>query len=156
MVQVLSKAPSLRTPSASLASPSRPRRFVRTHFLSSAAFVILRYYILSVVASSVIDNLLAPAVSGILGLGFETISSLDAPPFWQALYNANVLAEPLFGFYLQRWITYSTLLNSAPGGTLTLGGTNSSFYTGEIEYINMPSGATPSYWLQQISSESLR
>ena len=106
-------------------------------------------------ATTVVDNLLAPAVSGIMGLGFETISSLNAPPFWQALYNANMLAEPLFGFYLQRWITYSSVLNSAPGGTLTLGGTNSSLYTGEIEYINMPSGSTPSYWLQQITSKSL-
>lgn len=118
--------------------------------VSFAGFTLSTQKIL--VATSVVDNLLAPAVSGILGLGFETISSLDVPPFWQALYNANVLAEPLFGFYLQRWITYSTVLNSAPGGTLTLGGTNSSFYTGEIEYINMPSGATPSYWLQQIST----
>ncbi|KAL4073758.1 aspartic peptidase domain-containing protein [Scleroderma citrinum] len=103
-------------------------------------------------ATTVVDNLLAPAVSGIMGLGFETISSLQTPPFWQALYNANMLAEPLFGFYLQRWITDPTVLNSAPGGTLTLGGTNTSFYTGEVEFINMPSGATPSYWLQQIST----
>ena len=105
--------------------------------------------------TTIAQNLLPPPVSGIMGLGFQTISSLKAPPFWQALWNANMLAEPLFGFYLQRWITYPSVLNTAPGGTLTLGGTNSSFYTGEIEYINMPSGFTPSYWLQQITSKHL-
>ncbi|KAG6336636.1 hypothetical protein ID866_2443 [Astraeus odoratus] len=107
-------------------------------------------------ATTVVDNLLAPGVSGIIGLGFETISSLQTPPFWQALYNADMLAEPLFGFYLERWITSTTTVTSAPGGTLTLGGTNSSLYTGDIEYINMPSGATPSYWLQQVSTVTVQ
>ncbi|KAI5982159.1 aspartic peptidase domain-containing protein [Pisolithus marmoratus] len=103
-------------------------------------------------ATTISDNLLPSGVSGIMGLGFEAISGLHTTPFWQALYNANMLAEPLFSFYLQRWITSSTVIPEAPGGSLTLGGTNPSLYTGDIEYINMPSGSTPSYWLQEIST----
>ncbi|KAI6037555.1 aspartic peptidase domain-containing protein [Pisolithus marmoratus] len=103
-------------------------------------------------ATTVVNNLLPPGVSGIMGLGFQTISALQATPFWQALYNANMLTEPLLGFYLQRWITSSTIIADAPGGSFTIGGTNTSLYTGNIEYIDMPSGSTPSYWLQQIST----
>lgn len=103
-------------------------------------------------ATTVVDNLLAPGVSGIIGLGFQPISSLQTSPFWETLYNSNMLAEPLFGFYLERWVTSSTVITDAPGGSLTLGGTNTSLYTGNIEYIDMPSGSTPSYWFQQVST----
>ncbi|KAI6131532.1 aspartic peptidase domain-containing protein [Pisolithus croceorrhizus] len=103
-------------------------------------------------ATTVVDNLLAPGVSGIMGLGFQPISSLQVSPFWQTLFSANMLSEPLFGFYLARWDTSSTVITEAPGGSFTLGGTNTSLYTGDIEYIDMPNGSTPSYWLQQVST----
>ncbi|KAF9232681.1 aspartic peptidase domain-containing protein [Melanogaster broomeanus] len=97
-------------------------------------------------------DLIPDGVSGIMGLGFSTISALQATPFWQALYNANQLSQPVFGFFLERYVDQAQLVAYAPGGTLTLGGTNTSLYTGNIEFIDMPSGSTPSYWLQQVSS----
>jgi cathepsin D len=83
-----------------------------------------------------------------MGLGFNTISALNTTPFWQALYSANQLSEPLFSFYLERYIDQSTM-NTAPGGVLTLGGTNSSLYQGSIEYLSLAS--SPSYWLLNVN-----
>ncbi|KAI6165992.1 aspartic peptidase domain-containing protein [Pisolithus thermaeus] len=107
-------------------------------------------------ATTVDDNVLAPGVSGIMGLGFQPLSSLQVSPFWQTLYTGNMLSEPLFGFYLERWDTSSTVVAEAAGGSFTLGGTNTSLYTGDIEYIDMPSGSTPSYWLQQVSTFTIQ
>ena len=97
-------------------------------------------------------SLLSDGLSGIMGLGFDTLSTLQATPFWQSLLNENMLSSPVFSFYLERYIDQS-VMNTAPGGMFTLGGTNTSLYSGNIEFIDMPSGSTPSYWLQQVQSE---
>ncbi|KIK92268.1 hypothetical protein PAXRUDRAFT_13330 [Paxillus rubicundulus Ve08.2h10] len=101
-------------------------------------------------------GLINDGLSGIMGLGFSTISALRTTPFWQTLYNSNLLSQPMFGFFLERYIDDPVPVNTAPGGTLTLGGTNSSLYTGEIEFINMPSDSTPSYWLQQVTTVTIQ
>lgn len=103
--------------------------------------------------SSITSGLITGELSGIMGLGFNTISALNATPFWQALYNANQLSEPLFSFYLARYIDQSTM-STAPGGTLTLGGTNSSLYQGSIEYLDLTGPA--SYWLLNVNSLSVQ
>lgn len=87
-----------------------------------------------------------------MGLAFDTLASLDATPFWQALSEQNELSSPVFSFYLERQINQAES-DTAPGGTFTLGGTNTSLYTGNIDFIDMPSGTTPSYWLQQVQCE---
>lgn len=96
------------------------------------------------------NGLLSDSVSGIMGLGFQTISALNTTPFWQSIDNKNMLSSPVFSFYLERNDIQQS--NTAPGGTFTLGGTNTSLYSGNIEFIDMPSGTTPSYWLQQVQS----
>lgn len=88
-----------------------------------------------------------------MGLGFESLSALNTSPFWETLFNQSKLSSPVFSFYLERYVNDPAVVNAAPGGTFTLGGTNSSLYTGNIDFIDMPSGSTPSYWLQQISSK---
>lgn len=87
-----------------------------------------------------------------MGLGFQTLSALNTTPFWQSLDNQNMLSTPVFGFYLERYVNQNQQISTAPGGTFTLGGTNTSLYTGSVEFIDMPSGTTPSYWLQQVQS----
>lgn len=94
-------------------------------------------------------------LSGIMGLGFETISAIKGTPFWQTLFNEGVLSSPVFSFYFTRYVDQDAL-DTAPGGTLTLGGTNTSLYSGDIEFIDMPNGTTPSYWLQQLQCEPSR
>ncbi|KAF8961369.1 aspartic peptidase domain-containing protein [Flammula alnicola] len=94
-------------------------------------------------------SLLDGAVSGIMGLAFSTIASTRATPFWQALVNGNQLSTPEMGFWLER--TNNPQIQDVPGGVFTLGGTNSSLFTGDVEFINMPV-TTPSFWLLAVSS----
>jgi len=88
------------------------------------------------VASEIASPLISNGLSGLMGLGFASLSVLHTTPFWEALYHAGQLSEPLFSFYLERHIN-QPLMDSAPGGILTLGGTNSSLYQGSIEYLNL-------------------
>lgn len=119
--------------------------------VSFGGFTITQQELLAVSATT--SGLLGGVLSGIMGLGFNTISALNTTPFWQALYSANQLSEPLFSFYLERYIDQSTM-NTAPGGVLTLGGTNSSLYQGSIEYLSLAS--SPSYWLLNVNSLSVQ
>jgi len=95
-------------------------------------------------------SLLTFGISGIMGLGFEAISGLNATPFWAELNDTNQLSAPIMSIYLQRYIASAQYSES--GGTLTLGGTDTSLYTGDIDYNDMPSGAVPSYWLQEVKN----
>jgi len=97
------------------------------------------------------QGLLTAGLSGILGLGFASISALETTPFWQSVMNQNMLSSPVFSFYLERYVNQAGM-NEAPGGTFTLGGTNTSLYTGNVQFIDMPSGTTASYWLQAVKT----
>jgi hypothetical protein len=61
---------------------------------------------------------------GIMGFGFPDISVNGMPPFFQAGLASGAIKEPTFAFYLQKTATFA--------GELTLGGVDSSKYTGEI------------------------
>ncbi|KAG1902677.1 aspartic peptidase domain-containing protein [Suillus fuscotomentosus] len=104
--------------------------------------------------SSVTPGLTGDGLSGIMGLGFTSISALQTTPFWEALYNANNLSEPLFSFYLERYVNQANQISAAPGGVFTLGGTNSSLYNGSIEYLDLT--GPPSYWLLTVSSVTVQ
>ncbi|KII92711.1 hypothetical protein PLICRDRAFT_89263 [Plicaturopsis crispa FD-325 SS-3] len=104
------------------------------------------------VVTDITSGLLSGSTSGIMGLAFETIASTQATPFWQALVNGNQWSSPEMGFWLTRFINDNNAQTEEPGGTLTLGGTNSSLFQGDIEFINMPSGVTPSFWLLSMSA----
>ncbi|CAD6908270.1 unnamed protein product, partial [Tilletia laevis] len=97
------------------------------------------------VASKITSSLsTSPQVAGIMGFAFESLAGVDAPPFW---LQANI-SERRFGIYLQRQLT--SLLNVspdifAPGGTLTLGGINSSLFVAGSE--NAVEVLERSYWL---------
>lgn len=88
-------------------------------------------------ATSVSNGLLGNAVEGIMGLGFQSLSTSKSKPFWQ-----NAGADQ-FSFYLKSDGETSSS-EQAPGGTFTLGGTNSSFYTGDINWSTVIDEA---YWL---------
>lgn len=88
---------------------------------------------------------------GIMGLAFQSVAHTGALPFWQALLNSNQFTSPEISFYLTRYITNITAPPEEPGGVLTLGGTNSSLFTGNIEFLNMSSSALQGYWSLQMS-----
>ncbi|KAH0828118.1 aspartic peptidase domain-containing protein [Lanmaoa asiatica] len=119
-------------------------------------FTLQNQRLIAVDDTMIAGNFFGDSLSGIMGLGFQSISVLKTPPFWQALYNQNLLSRPVFGFYLERYVNQVEKKDTAPGGTLTLGGANASLYAGNIEFIDMPNGTIPSYWLQQVQTVTVQ
>jgi cathepsin D len=67
------------------------------------------------------DGFLIQPVSGLMGLAWQAQSSAGVKPFWQALYESNVLDEPLMAFYLTRFRNVTGAQAQEPGGVFTLG-----------------------------------
>jgi len=104
------------------------------------------------VVSEVSQGLLTPPASGLMGLAWQQIASSQATPFWEALATANgALTEPLMSFQLTRYGNSSHAQQLEPGGTFNIGTTNTSLYTGDIDYQDIPNGQV-GYWLQQLSA----
>lgn len=99
------------------------------------------------------QGLLSGTVSGIMGLAFEAISSTRSTPFWKALVDGNQLTAPEMSFWLARFRGDDDAGSEEPGGTFTLGGTNASLFTGDIEFIDLPV-TTPSFWLLRLTCSS--
>lgn len=99
------------------------------------------------------DRLLDGSVAGIMGLAFRGLANTRATPFWQALVENNSWTSPEMSFWLRRLINDVSSPKEEPnGGAMTFGGRNSSLFTGEIEFVNMPSVAAQSFWLLELSS----
>ncbi|KAI0032714.1 aspartic peptidase domain-containing protein [Vararia minispora EC-137] len=108
-----------------------------------------------VAVSDMTSGLVDGKLAGIMGLAFDSLAASGATPFWETLVQGNQLSSPEFGFFLTRFLdTATSTQETDPGGVFTLGGSNSTFFTGNIEFINLP-GSTQSFWLQQVSSLSL-
>lgn len=107
------------------------------------------------VVTSMSDGLLDGDTSGIMGLAFQSLASTGAVPFWQALTTAGQFANPEISFWLTRFINSQDPSDEEPGGTLTLGGTNSSLFTGSIEFLDLAattSADTATFWLLEMST----
>lgn len=104
--------------------------------------------------NQITKGLLAGPVSGIMGLGFEKISSSKTKPFWENLAYQNKLGENQeMGFTFTRFLHYSPSSSSSsgssgndgdggaggggdpedivmPGGVASFGSANQTLYTG--------------------------
>lgn len=100
------------------------------------------------VSSDVLDG----TAAGIMGLAFQSIASTQALPFWQALVKNGQFTSPQMSFWLTRYLNNTDAQATEPGGVLTLGGTNTTLYTGDIQFLNMPNSGEQSYWLLQLRS----
>lgn len=118
--------------------------------VSMGGFTVSKQTFLNVQQTT--NSLLGGSVAGIMGLAFQSLASTKALPFWQALVNNNMWTSPEMSFWLTRFLDDPTVQAEEPGGVLTLGGTNSSLFTGDIQFLNMPSDVTQSFWLLQMSS----
>ena len=96
------------------------------------------------------SGLVNAPVSGLMGLGFQTLASTQAIPFWQAVTNGNLFSTPEMSFWLGRDLNPATQTSLASGGLFTLGGTNSTLFSGNIEFHDL--ATTPSFWLLTLSS----
>ena len=74
------------------------------------------------------------------------IRSAGSTPFWLTLATSGQLDSPEMSF----WVTRSTKTPNEDvyGGVFTLGGTNSSLYTGTIEFIAL---VKSSWWLLRLT-----
>ncbi|KAG9096471.1 hypothetical protein FRC06_008624, partial [Ceratobasidium sp. 370] len=107
--------------------------------------------------------LLTGQTAGLLGLAFQFLSNTQSTPFWEALVSGGQWTQPLMSFWMTRLVfcishlEMFTNVTSAReeeyGGEFRMGGTNTTLYTGDIEYHDMPA-TVHSYWmipLRQIS-----
>ena len=90
-------------------------------------------------------------VGGWMGLAFAPLAATQSTPFWQTLVSNGQLNTPEMGFWLSR--STSTRDVNVSGGVFTLGGTNSSLYTGDIEFTNL-AVTTPTFWSLSLTGES--
>lgn len=97
------------------------------------------------------ESIVTSPVAGIMGLAFQSLASSNAKPWWQTLSDNNQWSSPEMSVWLTRFISDNNAQTEEPGGVLTLGGTNTSLYTGDIEFVNMPSSVTPSFWLLELT-----
>ena len=88
-------------------------------------------------------QIIAAPVGGWLGLAFAPLAATQSTPFWQALVTNGQLDTPEMSFWFSR--SPSGPDNDVPGGVFTLGGANSSLYTGDIEFTNL-AVTTPTFW----------
>ncbi|KAJ7992123.1 hypothetical protein DPEC_G00275280 [Dallia pectoralis] len=79
---------------------------------------------------------------GVLGLGYPSISVAKVTPVFDTAMSAKLLPRNIFSFYISR----DPL--AAVGGELMLGGTDQSYYTGDLHYVNVTRKA---YWQIQMS-----
>lgn len=101
------------------------------------------------------NNLLQGSTSGVLGLGFQSIATSGAQPFWQSLVDKpGALDEPVMAFHLTRFLNGSHTRSVEQGGSFTMGAINHTLYEGTIDYQNV--SGTPSYWNLDIACESVR
>jgi len=97
------------------------------------------------------SGLISGSNVGLLGLAFQSIASTGAIPFWQSLTSGGQLATPEMSFWISRASRDPNAPNEVSGGTFTLGGTDSSLYTGSIEYIDLVDTNPSTYWLLDVS-----
>ncbi|KAK7026274.1 aspartic peptidase domain-containing protein [Favolaschia claudopus] len=86
---------------------------------------------------------------GTFGLGF---GSPDLPAVWQSLLSSNTVDAPEMGIWLSRLHNTSTSKAGTPG-VFTFGGTNSSLYTGDIEFLN---SASSSAWVLNLTTLTIQ
>jgi cathepsin D len=88
----------------------------------------------------------------LLGLGFAKIaqSQTTKTPFWQAVISGNEAASPEFRFWLARGSGLVQPEQSVPGGVFTFGETNTSFYSGDIEFHELM-GDNAGFWSPNVS-----
>ena len=86
-----------------------------------------------------------------MGLAFQGVAVSTALLFWQALINDNLLENPQFSFFITRFANDTSAQVEEPGGVLTLGGTNTSFYQGDIDFRGFTPPTNGSFWLQTVT-----
>ena len=101
-------------------------------------------------------GLLEGSAVGVMGLAFDTITSIVATPFWQTLAENGLLTTPEMSFWLARHLGDQNAQDEDFGGIFTLGGQNQTLYTGEVEFLPLVIHAGKrTRWLLNVSGTCL-
>ena len=79
------------------------------------------------------DSFAPEADDGIMGLAYQSLSSIHEPPFVNSAKEQGSIKDSVFGFKMAK-----------SGSELYIGGTDTSLYTGDLEYHDIV-GST-GYW----------
>lgn len=105
------------------------------------------------VVNSMSDGLLDSPLSGLMGMGFKSLTVTGTTPWWISLASSTAWSEPLFGFYMKRYRDVADAQSTeTEGGTLTLGYVDETLYEGDITYVSVDSDKQR-YWNIPIASE---
>ena len=100
-------------------------------------------------------GLVRGSTSGVLGLAFEGLSDIEAPPFWQTLADGGQLGSPEMSFWFTR-LSDPNASTEEFGGIFTLGGRNQTLYTGDVEFLPLVTlSGQKVYWLVNVSGAYL-
>src|SRR3989338_8082012 len=89
----------------------------------------------------------AARFDGICGFAFDSISEDHVTPVWYNIVNQGLVSQPIFSFWLSQSST-----SGKNGGELTLGGSDSTRYTGPLPSVPL---ASETYWLISVDGFSL-
>lgn len=102
----------------------------------------------------VTENLVNDDSSGIMGLAFERLAGTESTPFWQALAEGGELTSKEMSFWLARsGIDQTSQTDVRFGGVFTLGGTNSSLFSGDIEFLDLV--GEPAFWTLDLKGKPM-
>ncbi|WFD01054.1 cathepsin D [Malassezia yamatoensis] len=90
-------------------------------------------------ATRLADGTIQAPASGIMGMGFESLSSSSATPFWQVASIQGKLKDPVFSFELTDINDSSSAGKVTAGGVFTLGDLDDQQYSGEITWVDVAS-----------------
>jgi cathepsin D len=86
-----------------------------------------------------------------MGLAFQNLSSTKSLPFWQALANNGQLSSPEMSFALGRDLHPKSQNVLVREGVFTLGGTNSTLFSGDIQFTDIEQPAF--FWTLTLSGK---
>ncbi|GFN99460.1 cathepsin d, partial [Plakobranchus ocellatus] len=81
---------------------------------------------------------------GIIGLGISNIAENEHPTVFENMISQGVLPAPVFSFYFNRYNTDDR------DSVLTLGGTNSEYYTGEFTFADLIAPNSWNFWVDGV------
>ncbi|KAI6167423.1 acid protease [Pisolithus thermaeus] len=126
--------------------------YVATETIEMAGFSVFNQGF--AVVNDMSSGFLFAPTSGLLGLAWDPLALTQQMPFWQTLAGSGAWDSPLFAVQLTRYTNDTQAKTLEPGGVLNFGYTNSSLYTGSIEYSAMTS--QPSFWQVSLTSVTVQ